>query len=562
MIRVGIVLIYLVGTAAWGAPQTLPADETAMGRLREAVPPGPEPRLRWDWEPGAFETLSHPVPQDFEWRIRELSRPDLPPVALARLSLELAVLTEAARRITDDRNPDFRADVSFEGLSAIDAGKLGSMARMQYRKLLAGHPGHGEFLADLGDVYRLLGRADSALAAYREALSAPRPPSRVFATLASAEIGQLGAAPDSLVVERLGEIRSAGLEFFSQEPPADSVVRARFLLDHAQFRIAQALAEAAVDRHRKAGDPAGAGADSVFALLARIVSPDNRKLAARAAETDTTFASAHAVLGSLVAGQILLPIAARGILARERIGDADSLALSLRYLAEERRAQRLPDLQYAAANLNRCESLEPARFTRVRVEQARLALVFGDWDGAAGLWRAMAARHPSREDFVEELYSTYRLEAAGAPGGKREAAARLGSFLAEAAPSARNGNIVALLGWTMTLSGDREAARDAFARAVGIDSTSWRGHLGLAVHHLNLLDPALAEPHLRMAGDRFSTLDDPGRSVYCGLVGMLYQVRRDVPNARRWLEEAVAFDPRNAAARGALEDLQRAMPRR
>ncbi len=532
--------------------RTAPPEAVAL--LRELEQPSLEPLLRWDWEPAAFNPLTHPIEYDFGWRLRELGRSDLPAVARARLNFELAFLNDAAARLGDPAHPDYRT-----GMPAVPWDPAGRDERLRtaiagYRKLLAGEPEQGEFLTDLGDLFLLSGRPDSAAVLFRRAMNGPRPPARVFARAAHAELLVFSSAPDSMKLGPFRSIRSAGLAWFDRPAPADSILAARHLVEGARFRIEQSLVEFYADRMARPDVWSGAGIDSVFSLLARVVAPTTRRMLAEAANRDTTYAEAYGLLGTVVTGQILLPIAARSLLFRNQDVPADSLALALWVLARERGEQKLADLKYAAANLNRCEDLEPGRYPVVRREQARLALIFGDVDGAAGLYRALLARYPNQLSFAEELFTVYRLESASLESGARMRLpeARLEEVLDETVPKTGNGELTALLGWTRSASGRRSEADAAFASAAAQDSLAWRARLGLAVSALRELDAQKAEPHLKVAGDRFAAMDDPGKSVYCTAVGLLYLVRGDRTNSRMWLNEALGFDPRNGIAARAM----------
>ena len=228
-------------------------------------------------------------------------------------------------------------------------------------------------------------------------------------------------------------------------------------------------------------------------------------------------------------------------------------------LLAQRRAKRGGDGAYAAANLNRCEYLEPARFPRARTELARLALLLEDVDGAAGLWRALMVRDPGRiAEYADELNTTYALETPAGLHSDLPAPGRIERAITEAI-EANSGARGAVSPAAMTVLGicrDRlnrsdEARRD-LARAAALDSTDWRTRLALAVLSLRELDTPAAEPHLAWTGRHFGELDEPARGLYCGAVGLLYAARRDTTEARKWLAEAVRFDPLEPVLRDAV----------
>lgn len=538
--RAALALAFLAVTAAGPPPATNP---DAARFLRELPWPHLEPQIRWGWDPTAFEPLANPTPEEFRWRIKELRRGDRPAVVYARLNLELAFLGASAPAA--DRN------------DSLGVERRARLSRQLYGKLLAETPGQAEFLTDLGDLHRFLGSPDSALADYRQALAATRPPARLFVRLADAELEAMtgAGAPDSAAARRLFDTLDRGSRFFAATPPVDSLRAARFLLEKGRFRIDRTILETRASALLHPDQWRNAGVDSSFALLARIVSPETRRTIQAAAERDTNLAEAYGLLGSVVTGQILLPVAGRSLLLRQEAAPDDSLTARLWRLLVERRGQRDLDGKYAAANLNRCEDLEPARYPRVRAELARLALLMADPDGAAGLWRALLTRESARSgEHAAELYTVYCLEPWIESGRSPAPAGRMASALGGGA-AAGDPEILALLGLFQAEQGKFEEARVAWTRAVTADSTEWRARLGLAALALRGLDAATAEPHLRLVGREFAAVDDVGRGLYCGVVGLLYWARNDAVSARRWLTDAARFDPRNQTVRDALMSL-------
>lgn len=505
--------------------------------LQDLPFPGPEPAIRWDWDPTAFEPLAHPVRREFTWRLRELRKRNLPEVARARLNLELAFLDLAAAEA---------GPAELLAADSLGAGRRAREARDLYGRMLGQSPGQPELLVDLGDLYRLLGHPDSALTCYRQALAAPHPPPRLFSRLANAELETLESRADPSPAGRFQEVRTAGLAFFVSPPPANPRRAAAFLLEAARFRADMAILESYADRRLHPDRWKSAGADSLFALLARVVSPETRRLAAEAVAMDTMLAEAHGLLGSLLTGQIHLPIAARALLLRERPVPEDSLVAGLLALARERNAQRPQELGVAAAQLNWCESLEPGRYPRARADLARLALVAGELDVAGGLWRALMAHDPRPGQYVVDLFTVYRMDST------LDAAARLERDLEPLVGRTRDADIGAFLGWARASGGLVDEGCADFGRAAALDSLSWRARLGAAVCALRRLDPAGAEGHLRVAGEHFAEMDDVGRGIYCTAVGLLFRARGEELNARRWLQDAARFDPRNEAAARAL----------
>lgn len=543
----------LLAAGLWGLPGVASAQSArptpaqparpnadAVAFLRQLPWPRLEPQLRWDWDPAAFEPMAHATPEELRWRIAELKRSDRPPVVHARLNLELAFLGASAG-----------ADGTIDSLGVEQRAGL---AVDLYRRLLVNAPGQPEFLTDLGDLMRFKGEPDSALALYRRAAAASKPPPRIFARLAGGELERLstGARPDSAGAVRFFEALAQGGRFFAAPPPADSLRAARFLLEKTRFRIERSVLETRASQLLHPEEWREAGVDSSFAMIARVVTPETRRTIQAAAEQDTNLAEAWGMLGSIITGQILLPVAGKSLLAQGEPVSADSLTAILWNDLRERNSQREADGQYAAACLNRCEALMPARYPRIRQEQARLALLMGDADGAAGLWRSLMAREPARAaEYAGELFTAYALEpridghSAAAPAGRMADA--LGGKVAVAGGPGTLG----LLGLACAEAGRLDEARVAWLRAVGEDSTEWRARLGLAVLALRGLDAPAAEPHLRRIGAAFGAVDGVGRGLYCGAVGLLYWARDDLASARRWLDEAVRFDPRNDIVRQA-----------
>jgi hypothetical protein len=544
------------GPASGSRPET--AASVGQELLKRLPYPWPEPRLDWHWDPTAFEPLANPVPEDYEWRLAELRRSDLPAVARARLNLELAFLDGAVS------NGPF--ELRHGSPDSLGAETRAREAQRLYRDLLAevpgGAPAHGEFLSDLGDLHRFLGEPDSALFLYREASALARPPARVFVRAVNAEFEALAAHPDSTRAVRFHEALRRGERFFAGPPPADTLRLSRFHLERGRYRIDRAILETRADELLNPDRWATAGADSLFTLLARIVSPETRRAFQAAAEYDTNSAEAHGLLGSLVTGQILLPLTAEAILLRPRVDSRDSLAAGLaRSLAARERA-RGNDARYAAANLNRCELLAPNRYPRARADLARLALLMSDPDGAAGLSSSLLEREPWRaEEHVAALVTALACGPhlvsmpANLPEARRVETAILGAF-------DRRGSapLLALLATSRArLARYDEADRD-FTRAVLQDSTVVRARLGLAVSALRDLEAPAAEPHLRFVGSVFADLDEASRGVYCAAVGFLYALRNEPGPASRWLEEARRFDPMEPLYREALGRLSRGAP--
>jgi tetratricopeptide (TPR) repeat protein len=531
-------------------PAGVVAPPAVVELLARLPMPGLEPRLAWDWDPTAFEPLAHPLPEDFRWRRAELGKKNLPDIVRARLNLELAFLgaargsgpVELRRAAPDTTTAESRA------LLALEA----------YRRLLGKYPNNGEFLADVGDLQRFFGRPDSALTAYRQALDASKPPARLFSRLANAELERLVMNPSAGTQQAFRTALDRGTAYFAAAAPTDPRRAARFHLERAKFRVDKAVLEAQADRAMRPEAWRQAGADSTFALMARVVAPETRRAFQAAAESDTNLAEAHGWLGSLVTGQIYLPIAAEGILARSRAASRDSLAAALWSLVIRRKSQRAGDAGYAAANLNRCEELDPGRYPRTREEQARLAIVLDDLDGSAGLWRSLMVRDPNRIGaYAAELYTAHMLEAPAGMTANLPAVGRVEKAVADAlrdntgAAGATNPGAVGLLGVLRDALGRPDEARRDLSRAAALDTTDWRARLGLAVLSLRTMDAPAAEPHLAYAGRHFAELDEPARGLYCGAVGLLYAARRDTANARRWLGEALRFDPMEPVLREA-----------
>lgn len=525
----------------------------AAARALQSLPyTGVEPVLQWDWDPTAYETLAHPVTRDFGWRLKELAKSTLPDVARARLNLELAFLASS---------PD-----APEGADPVPPESRMELARTGYGRLLSAAPGNGEYLTDLGDLYRLMGHADSALVVYRQAMTTERPPARLFGRLANSELERIATPADSAQRRRIDLIRRAGLEFFAGRVPADSLRAARHWFEAARFRMDMAVLDSFADRRLHPKTWETAGADSLFALLARVVAPETRRVAHQAADLDTSYAPAWGLVGSLITGQVLLPIAGRAVLARERVTSSDSLALRFVELIRERRRQKEAEMTLGGGFLARCEQLEPGRFPRVRMEQAHLALLFEDFDGAAGLWRALLARDPFRTEFAGELYTVYRLDTAiegrlkpkpsprpGIPARAVEpgprAAQRLEQALLPLIDKPQPPGLLALLGWARTEQGRIDLAAVDFRHSARRDSLEWRARLNLAVVAIHDLKPAEAVDHLRVVGEQFPRLDDMARSRYCAAVGLLLWSRGDLSGARSWIAEARRFDPRNPVGR-------------
>ncbi|HEX7878909.1 MAG TPA: tetratricopeptide repeat protein [Candidatus Eisenbacteria bacterium] len=528
----------------------------AVVKLLSRLPlPGLEPRLSWDWDPTAFEPLAHPVPDDFAWRHRELAKSNLPDLVRARLNLELAFLGAAHR----DGPLELRRIANPDSMSS-EARALRS--RDAYLRLLETAPDNGEFRTDLGDLYRFLGQPDSAIVQYRRALMSARPPARLFSRLANAELEQLIQNPSAGTQSEFRNVLARGMAHFAGAAPTDPRRAARFHLERAKFRVDRAVLEVQADRAMRKEAWRQAGPDSTFALMARVVAPETRRAFQAAAESDTNLAEAHGWLGTVVTGQIYLPITAEGWLTRSTMTSRDTLAAALWKLAVRRRAQRSGDAAYAAANLNRCEALEPTRFPRARAEQARLAVILDDLDGSAGLWRALMVRDPENiETYAAELFTTHSLEGAAGLETDLPSAGRVERGISEAlrektgAYGANNSEAVTLLGILRGELGRPEEAWRDLSRSAAFDTTDWRARLGLAVLSLHEMDAPAAEPHLAYAGRHFGQLDEPARGIYCGAVGLLYAARRDTVNARRWLDEAVRFNPAEPVLREAARSL-------
>lgn len=537
-----LVVALVVGCGVVRAEEPTPAPEI-VALFRSLPMPPLEPRILWGWDPTAFEPLAHPVLEDFRWRHKELGKRNLPALVRARLEFELALLGAARRSGPTDlrrlANPDSMTSL-----------QRAARARTAYARLLVGSPGNGEFLTDEGDIQRFLGYPDSALISYRKAATASRVPARLHSRLANAELERLQANPVASTEREFRERLAAGERYFAGAAPADSQRAARFHLERGKFRVDRAILEVRADQALHPERWREAGADSLFNLMARVVSPGTRRAFQAAAESDTNLAEAHGLLGSLVTGQIFLPLTAEGMLMRNKVASRDSLGAGLLRLMAKRRGQRGDDGSYAAANLNRCEFLEPSRYPQVRAEQARLALLLDDLDGAAGLWRSLMVRDPDDMDAqVAELYTVHALESgAGLPSelpiaGRLEGAI-LGAMTANSgAAGATNAPILSWLGLLRDELGRPDEARRDLSRAVSIDSTDWRGRLGLAVLALREMNAKVAEPHLKFVGRNFNRLDEPARGLYCGAVGLLYAARQDSARAKAWLSEAVRIDP-------------------
>jgi tetratricopeptide (TPR) repeat protein len=536
-------------------PRGVSAPPAVVELLKRLPVPGPESRLSWDWDPTAFEPLAHPMPEDFRWRHAELAKRNLPELVRARLNLELAFLGSARSRGPVELRRMARPD-------SVPSEARAGLARDAYRRLLERTPDNGEFLTDLGDLHRFLGQPDSALVLYRRALTVARPPARLFSRLANAELERLFMNPSASGEAGFREALAKGAAHFAAAAPADPRRAARFHLERAKFRVDRAVLEVQADRAMRPEAWRNAGPDSTFALLARVVSPETRRAFQAAAESDTNLAEAHGWLGSIVTGQIYLPISAEGWLARATSSSRDSLAAALWGLVGKRRAQRADDAAYAAANLNRCEILEPARYPRARAEQARLAVILDDLDGAAGLWRALMTRDPARIDaYAAELFTTHALEPPSGlttdlpPEGRVERAISQALRDNTGAEGAMSATALAWLGILRSDLGRPEEARRDLTRAAAIDTSEWRARLGLAVLWLHEMDAPAAEPHLAWTGRHFAELDEPARGIYCGAVGLLYAARRDTANARRWLAEAVRFDSMEPVLREAAQQV-------
>jgi hypothetical protein len=544
------------------APAVTPPDAAGRAVGLEFLPrlpyAWPEPRLDWDWEPTAFEPLANPMPDEYRWRLAELRKPELPKVARARLNLELAFLDAAA--------PNGPVELRGGGPDSLGAERRALEAQRLYRELLVEAPGgavaRGEFLTDLGDLFRFFGEPDSALFLYREASALARPPARVFVRAANAELESLAERPDSARAVRFREALRRGQRFFAATPPADTLKLSRFHLERGRYRIDRAILESRADRLLHPGRWETAGVDSLFTLLARVVAPETRRAFQAAAEYDTNLAEAHGLLGSLVTGQILLPLAAEGILLRERTAARDSLAAGLARSLVSRELGRGDDARYAAANLNRCELLEPGRFPRARADLARLALLMSDPDGSAGLWSSLLEREPWKaEDHVQSLVTALATAPhLGAPASTLPEARRVETAVLGAFDRRGSAPLLALLAASRArLARYDEADRD-FQRVVLQDSTVSRARLGLAVSYLRDLDALAAEPHLRFVGKVFGELDDVSRGVYCAGVGLLYALRNEPGPAGRWLDEAIRFDPMEPLYREARGRLPRGAP--
>lgn len=520
------------------------AMSPAAARALQSIPwAGPEPTLRWEWDPVAYEPLAHPVGRDFGWRFQELRRKDLPDVARARLNLELAFLGMAPNAIP-------RAD-------SLGAAKRLREARRLYGRLLAQSPGRGEYLVDLGDLYRLGGSPDSALIVYRQAWATEHPPSRLWSRLANAELENLESRGDSTALARFRDVRRAGVQYFLRPAPEDSLLASRYFYDAARFRMDIAVLESYADRRLHPEAYQNAGPDSTFALMSRELAAETRRLAGQAANYDTSYAEAYGLIGTLATGQAYLPIAAQALLARTQAATEDSLAKSLLRLALDRGTRRRQDITLGADCLGRCVALEPGRYPRVLIDQARLALLLGEFDIAGGLWRAMLTQQPGIIGHAEELYTVYRLEGALPPRKKNMvqkvlprivAAQRLERALDPLAISAPTAPLLALLGWSRCEQNKVDEALTSFRAAAGRDSLEWRARLNLAIDAIHNLNPAGAVDHLRVAGQEFNAMDDPARSRYCSTVGLLLWARGSHEDARRWMAEARRFDPRNTSA--------------
>lgn len=542
-VRVLVLVLLLAAAAPTGGTEPVSPPPAIAALFRSLPMPPLEPGLQWGWDPTAYEPLAHPLLADFEWRHRELGKMNLPLLVRARLELELAFLGAAQRLGPTDLRRLSKPD-------SMSSDERAHRARLAYAQLLATAPTNGEYLTDEGDLLRFLGYPDSALASYRKAAVSPRVPARLHSRLANAELEQILANPVAGTERVFRERLADGERFFAAPAPADSQRAARFHLERGKFRVDRAILEVRADQALHPERWRSAGADSLFSLMARVVCPETRRAFQAAAERDTNLAEAHGLLGSIVTGQIFLPIAAEGLLMRREFASRDSLAAGLWRLLVRRRGQREGDAAYAAANLNRCELLEPSRYPRTRAEQARLALLLDDLDGAAGLWRPLMVRDPDGiDDQVTELFTVHSLETAAGSPSNLPIAGRLESAIA-AAMTSNSGAVGAvngsMLGWLGIFRGDLgrpdEAHRD-LTRAAFIDSTDWRARLGLAVLALRDMNAPGAEPHLQYVGRNFGRLDDPARGLYCGAVGLLYASRLDSVTARKWLSEAVRFDP-------------------
>lgn len=540
-----LVMMSLCGARGSALAQPAPGpaarpNAEAVALLRQLPWPRLEPQIRWDWDPTAFEPLAHATPEEFRWRIAELKRTDRPPVVYARLNLELAFFDAAAG-----------ADAKIDSLGVERRARL---AMNLYRQLLSGSPGQPEYLTDLGDLMRFTGEPDSALAFYRQAAAAPKPPARVFARLAGAELEVLDVAarPDSAAAARFQRALTRGGQFFAAAPPADSLRAARYLLEKTRFRIDRNVLETRASQRLHPEQWRDAGVDSSFAMISRIISPETRRTIQAAAEQDTNLAEAWGMLGSIITGQILLPVAGKSLLALGQPVSTDSLTAILWSYLKERNQQRGPDGQYAAACLNRCEQLAPGRYPRIRHEQARLALLMGDSDGATGLWRSLMSREPARAaEYAGELYTGYALEPRIEGGKTPLPSGRMADALGGKVAASGGAGALSLFGLACAETGRLDEARVTWLRALAADSTEWRARLGLAVLALRELDAPAAEPHLKRIGAGFGAVDGPGRGLYCGAVGLLYWARDDLASAHRWLDEAIRFDPRNDIVRQA-----------
>ncbi|MDZ4803273.1 MAG: hypothetical protein SGI90_00240 [Candidatus Eisenbacteria bacterium] len=554
-----ILVVLAVGLVDRGgaasAQESATAPDTISELFRTLPMPPLEPGLQWGWDPTAYEPMAHPVLEDFLWRRREIDKRNLPMLVRARLELELAFLGAAQRQGPTDLRRVSNADSMTSEARAV-------RARRSYARLLAGVPDNGEVLTDEGDLHRFLGYPDSALASYRKAAASSRVPARLHGRLVNAELERLLANP-AASTERVFRDRLAdGEHFFAAPAPADSQRAARFHLERGRFRIDRAILEVRADQALHPERWRSAGADSLFSLMARVVSPETRRAFQAAAESDTNLAEAHGLLGSIVTGQIFLPIAAEGLLMRHTVASRDSLAAGLWHLLVKRREQRAGDAAYAAANLNRCELLAPSRYPRTRAELARLALLLGDLDGAAGLWRSLMVRDPDDiNDQATELYTVHALEAAAGlpsdlPIAGRMEAAILGAMTANSgAAGAVSAPMLSWLGICRGGLGRLDEAHRDLSRSAAIDSTQWRARLGLAVLALREMNAAVAEPHLQYVGRNFNRLDEPARGLYCGAVGLLYAARRDSAKAKSWLMEAIRFDPLSPLLRKAANQV-------
>lgn len=166
----------------------------------------------------------------------------------------------------------------------------------------------------------------------------------------------------------------------------------------------------------------------------------------------------------------------------------------------------------------------------------------GNWPGAGTLARQILAANPQ--------IGQARIASANAFRASGDFAGAIAELRAGLERQGDDDQMLALLGETLTLVGRRDEALAAFQGCLAVQPANPANHnnLGLALWNLGRVDEAEA------AYRRAIELDPRFALARANLGLLLLMARRDLSGAREALLEAVASDPKLAAAHDALGD--------